>query len=66
MKKLLGMAQAKKSCCNFKIGILIGALFVYFRPLLITISMIQIVKSIDGALGIQTCSWRLVDADKTT
>ena len=41
-------------------------LFVYFRPFLITISIIQIDKSIDGVLGIQTCDRRRVGADDTT
>ena len=40
-------------------------LFVYFRPFLITIS-IQIEKSIDGVLGIQTRGRRMVGTDKTT
>ena len=40
--------------------------FVYFRPLLITISIIQIETSIDGVHGIQTCGHRKVDADDTT
>ena len=31
-----------------------GLFFVYFRPFLITISIIQIEKSVDGVLGIQT------------
>ena len=41
-------------------------LFVYFRYFLITISIIQIEKSIDGVLGIQTWGRRIVGADKTT
>ena len=41
-------------------------LFVYFRSFLITISMIQIEKSIDGMLGIQTQGCRIVGADETT
>ena len=40
-------------------------LFVYFCSFLITIS-IQIEKSIDGVLGIQTRGRRMVGADKTT
>ena len=40
--------------------------FVYFRPFLITISIIQIEKSVDGVLGIWACSSRMVGADKTT
>ena len=39
-------------------------LFVYFWPFLITI--IQIVKSVDGVLGIQTCSCMMVGADNIT
>ena len=41
-------------------------LFVYFRYFLDTISIIQIEKSIDGMLGIQTRGCRMVGADKTT
>ena len=41
-------------------------LFVYFRPFLITIPIIQIVKSIEGVLGIQTWGRRMVGADETT
>ena len=41
-------------------------LFVYFWPFLITISIIQIVKSVDGVLGIQTCSCMMVGADNIT
>ena len=43
-----------------------GLFFVYFRPFLITISMIQIEKSIDGAFGIRTHGRRMVGADDTT
>ena len=38
-------------------------LFVYFCPFLITISILQIEKSIDGVLGIRTCSCMMVGAD---
>ena len=41
-------------------------LFVYFRSLLITISIIQIEKNVDGVLGIQTRGRRMVGADETT
>ena len=41
-------------------------LFVYFRYFLITISIIQIEKSIDGVLGIQTQGHRMVGTDETT
>ena len=41
-------------------------LFVYFRSFLVTISIIQIEKSIDGVLGIRTQGRRMVGADKTT
>ena len=41
-------------------------LFVYFRSFLITISIIQIEKSVDGVLGIQTLGRRMVGADKAT
>ena len=40
-------------------------LFVYFRSFLITIS-IQIEKSVDGVIGIQTWGRRMVGADETT
>ena len=40
-------------------------LFVYFHSYLITIS-IQIEKSEDGVLGIQTRGRKMVGADKTT
>ena len=38
-------------------------LFVYFRSFLVTIS-IQIEKSVDGVLGIQTRGRRMVEADE--
>ena len=41
-------------------------LFVYFHPFLITISIIQIEKSVDDVLGIQTQGRRMVGTDKTT
>ena len=41
-------------------------LFVYFRSFLITISIIQIEKSIDGVLGIRTRGRRMEGADETT
>ena len=43
-------------------------LFGYFRSFLIpiTISKIQIEKSLDGVLGIQTWGCRMVGPDKTT
>ena len=41
-------------------------LYVYFRHLLITISITQIEKSIDGVLGIQTRSRLMEGADITT
>ena len=40
-------------------------LFVHFRPFLITISLVQIEKSIDGVLGIRTCGRGMVGADDT-
>ena len=40
-------------------------LFVYFHSYLVTIS-IQIEKSEDGVLGIQTRGRKMVGADKTT
>ena len=39
---------------------------VYFRPFLVTISIIQIEKSLDSVLGIQTCGRRMIGADETT
>ena len=41
-------------------------LFVYFRPFLNTISIIQIEKSIDGVLGTQTSGHMMVGTDDTT
>ena len=41
-------------------------LFVYFRYFLITISIIQIEKSVDGVLGIRTRGRRMVGAEETT
>ena len=41
-------------------------LFVYFRYFLISISIIQIEKSIYGVLGIRTRGCRMVGIDKTT
>ena len=41
-------------------------LYVYFRPFLITISIIKIKKSLDGVLWILTRGRRMVGADKTT
>ena len=41
-------------------------LFVYICSFLITISIIEIEKSIDGVLGIWTRGHRMVGADETT
>ena len=41
-------------------------LFVYFRSFLITISTVQIEKSLDGLLGIRTRGCMMVGADDTT
>ena len=41
-------------------------LFVYFHNFLDTFSIIQIEKSVDGVLGIQTRGRRMVGADETT
>ena len=43
-----------------------GSLFVYFRYFLDSISIIQIEKSIDGVLGIQTWGCSMVGSDETT
>ena len=40
-------------------------LFVYFRNFLVTISIIQIEKSIDSVLGIRTRGCRVIGTDKT-
>ena len=40
-------------------------IFVYFCHLIITISIIQIEKSVDGVLGIQTRSCGMLGADNT-
>ena len=52
---------------NFLIWANPGIFLFYFRPFLIpiTISIIQIEKSVDGLLGIQTWGHRMVGADKT-
>ena len=44
----------------------IPALFVYFRPFLITISIMQIEESIDGGLGTRARGRRMVGANETT
>ena len=41
-------------------------LYVYFRYFLITISITQIVKSVDGLLGIWTWGRRMIGTDETT
>ena len=41
-------------------------LFVYFHYFLDTFSIIQIEKSVEGVLGIQTRGRRMVGADETT
>ena len=51
--------------CFFKNRPIPASFFVYFRSLLVTIS-IQIEKSVDGVLGIQNRGRRMVCADKTT
>ena len=43
-----------------------GLFFVYFQYFLDTISIIQIEKSVDGALGIRIQGRRMVGADETT
>ena len=40
-------------------------LFFYFRSFLITVSIIQIEKSLDGVLGIQTLGRMIVGAEDT-
>ena len=40
-------------------------LFVYFHPFLITISILQIEKSVDGVLEIGARGRRMVGTDKT-
>ena len=57
--------RAKTTILFFKNGP-IQALFVYFLPFLITISIIQIEKSVVGVLGIRTRGHSMVGADKTT
>ena len=42
------------------------ALFVYFRSFFVTISIIQIERSIGGVLGILTRGHSMVVADETT
>ena len=43
-----------------------GLFFVHFRPFLITISIIQIDKSMYGVLGIRIRGLRMVGTDETT
>jgi len=43
-----------------------ASFFVYFCPFLITISIIQIEKSVDGVLWIRTRGCMMVGEDKTT
>ena len=43
-----------------------GLFLFIFRSFLVTISIIQIEKSVDGVLGIQTWGRRMVGADETT
>ena len=50
---------------NFFKRAITASFFVYFRSFLVTIS-IQIEKSVDGMLGIQTLGHRMVGADETT
>ena len=50
---------------NFFIWANPGLYFVYFRPFLITISILQIEKSVDGVLGIRTQGHIIVGADNT-
>ena len=49
----------------FKIWANPGLFFVYFHHFHIT-NQLQIEKSVDGVLGIQTQGRRMVDADETT
>ena len=42
-----------------------GLFYVYFCPFLITISIKQIEKRVDGVLGIRTRGRRMVGADET-
>ena len=44
----------------------LGLFLFIFRSFLVTISIIQIEKSVDGVLGIRTRGRRMVDADETT
>ena len=53
-------------CKTFKKWANPGLFFVYFCSFLITISIIQIEKSVDGVLGIRTQGLRMVGADETT
>ena len=43
-----------------------GLFLFIFRSFLVTISIIQIEKRVDGVLGIRTRGRRMVDADETT
>ena len=43
-----------------------GLFFVYFHPFIITISIIQIEKSVDGVLGTEICGRLMVGTHNTT
>ena len=47
-------------------GPIAASFFGYFRPFLITISIIQIEKRVDGVLGIPTRGRMMVGTDDTT
>ena len=59
-------SKSGKVCWVFLKNVPIPATFCFFRPFHITISIIQIEKSIDGAHGIWTRCHRMVGADETT
>ena len=71
-RQLLTTTTMRPSCCNENNRFCIfkranpGLFFVYFRSFLITISMIQIEKRVDGELGIRTRGCMMVGADDTT
>ena len=64
-KKILVFGNFWRICVLYKMG-QSRPLFVYFRHFLITISLLQIEKSVDGVLGIPTRGLMMVGADNTT
>ena len=60
------MCKGEEILDSVKSFFLNGPIPVSFCPFLTTISIIQIVKSLDAVLGSRTCGRKMVGADKTT